>query len=249
MTSDPVDVRSRYGSESLSRNGFGFLPVPVRVVPALSMYDHLSGGVFPFLGRVDVGDEHVLQAQVEALVLGVVREEEKGPEAQRDEGTEDEEEDELLREPQRGSVVGERGGAGGQGGNPSARQGQQRRRRHGRKRLGSNLSLGGWGWGVPRGQGGGVGGGGEFTNATCVVAAQSPSGFIISSPRPSVPEPKILSGGAAGRQQNARHASGKGTEQEPFIQSPFLPPSSRVTPPPLPHPLGLKPKRTWCVFS
>lgn len=114
------------------QNRAGSLPVPVLVVPALSVYDRLSGGVLPFLGRVDVRDEHVLQAQVEALVLGVVREEEEGPEAQRDEGTEDEEEDELLREPQRGPVVGEGGGAGGQSGNPSARQGQQRRRRHGR---------------------------------------------------------------------------------------------------------------------
>lgn len=43
-------------------------------------------------------------------------------------------------------------------------------------------------WGGPRGRGGGVGRG--FTNATCVVAAQSPSGFIISSLRPSVREPK-----------------------------------------------------------
>lgn len=52
----------------------------VLVVPPLSVYDHLSGGLFPPFGRVNVGDEHVLQAQVEALVLGIVREEEKGPE-------------------------------------------------------------------------------------------------------------------------------------------------------------------------
>lgn len=87
-------------------------------------------------------DEHVLQAQVKALVLGIVREEEKGPETQRDEGTEDEEEDELLGEPERGSVVGKRGGAWRQGGYPSARQGQERRRRHVRKQVGWNSSLG-----------------------------------------------------------------------------------------------------------
>lgn len=52
----------------------------VLVVASLSVDDHLSGGVFPFFGWVNVRDEHVLQAQVKALVLGIVREEEKGPE-------------------------------------------------------------------------------------------------------------------------------------------------------------------------
>lgn len=53
----------------------------VLVVAPLAVDDHLTGGVLPLLGRVDVGDEHVLQAQVEALVLGVVRQEEEGAEA------------------------------------------------------------------------------------------------------------------------------------------------------------------------
>lgn len=121
------------------------LPVPVLVMAPLPVYDHLSRGVLPLFGRVDVGDEHVLQAQVKALVLGIVREEEKGPEAQCDEGTEDEEQDELLGEPQRGSVVRKGGGARRQSWYPSARQGQERRRRHGLgggKQVGWNWSLG-----------------------------------------------------------------------------------------------------------
>lgn len=106
-------------------------PVSVLVVSSLSVDDHLSRGVLPLFGRVDVGDEHVLQAQVEALVLGVVRQEEEGAEAQGDEGTEDEEEDELLGEPQRRPVVREGGGAARrQRGDPAARQRQQSRRRH-----------------------------------------------------------------------------------------------------------------------
>ena len=86
------------------------LPVSVLIVSSLPVYDHLPRHVLPHLGGVDVGDEHVLQAQVEALVLGVVGQEEEGPETQRDEGTEDEEQDELLGEPQRGAMVREGGG-------------------------------------------------------------------------------------------------------------------------------------------
>lgn len=48
---------------------------------SLSMYDHLSRGMLALFGRVNVGDEHILQAQVKALVLGIVREEEEGPKA------------------------------------------------------------------------------------------------------------------------------------------------------------------------
>lgn len=48
---------------------------------SLSMDDHLSRSMLPFFGRINVGDEHVLQAQVKALVLGIVWEEEEGPEA------------------------------------------------------------------------------------------------------------------------------------------------------------------------
>lgn len=53
----------------------------VLVVSSLAMYDHLARGVLPLFRRVNVRDEHILQAQVEALVLGIVREEEEGPEA------------------------------------------------------------------------------------------------------------------------------------------------------------------------
>lgn len=53
----------------------------VLIMSSLSMYDHLSRGVLPLFGRVNMGDEHILQAQVKALVLGIVREKEEGPEA------------------------------------------------------------------------------------------------------------------------------------------------------------------------
>lgn len=56
------------------------LPVSVLVMSSLSMYDHLSRGMLPLFGRVNVRDEHILQAQIKALVLGIVREEEEGPE-------------------------------------------------------------------------------------------------------------------------------------------------------------------------
>lgn len=62
------------------------------------MYN-LSAAVPRFLLRLDVRYQHVLQAKVKALVFGIVREEEKRSKAQGDEGTEDEEEDELLGEP------------------------------------------------------------------------------------------------------------------------------------------------------
>lgn len=56
-------------------------------------------------------NKHILQAQVKALVLGIVWEEEEGPKAQCDEGTENEEENELLRKPQSSPMVWKRGGA------------------------------------------------------------------------------------------------------------------------------------------
>lgn len=76
---------------------------------ALAVDDEVAGDLVPLVG-VYVGDENVLQAQVEAFVFGRVREEEESPETQRDEGTEDEEEDELLGEPQGGAVMGDRRG-------------------------------------------------------------------------------------------------------------------------------------------
>lgn len=57
------------------------LPVSVLVAPSLSVYDHLSRRMLPLPRRVDMRDEHVLQAQVKALVFRVVREEKEGPEA------------------------------------------------------------------------------------------------------------------------------------------------------------------------
>lgn len=63
-------------------------------------------------------------------MLGAVREEEERPEAKGDEGTEDEEEDKLLREPQGRSVVGEGRGARGQGGYPAPRERQKSLRGH-----------------------------------------------------------------------------------------------------------------------
>lgn len=62
------------------------------------MYN-LSAAVPRLLLRLDVRYQHVLQAKVKALVFGIVREEEKRSKAQGDEGTEDEEEDELLGKP------------------------------------------------------------------------------------------------------------------------------------------------------
>lgn len=53
----------------------------------------------------DVWDEHILQAQVEPLMLGAVRQEEERPKTQGNKGTEDQEENELLREPQCGPVM------------------------------------------------------------------------------------------------------------------------------------------------
>lgn len=68
------------------------------IVSSHAMYN-LSAAVPRLLLRLDVRYQHVLQAKVKALVFGIVREEEKRSKAQGDEGTEDEEEDELLGKP------------------------------------------------------------------------------------------------------------------------------------------------------
>lgn len=68
------------------------------VVTSHAMYD-LSAAVPRLLLWLDVRYQHVLQAKVKALVFGIVWKEEKRSKAQGDEGTEDEEEDELLGEP------------------------------------------------------------------------------------------------------------------------------------------------------
>lgn len=76
-----------------------FLLVSVLVVSSWAVYDHLPSAVLAFLAGLNVRYQHVLQSQVEALLLGIIRQEEEGSEAQRDEGAEYEEEDELLGEP------------------------------------------------------------------------------------------------------------------------------------------------------
>lgn len=90
------------------------------VMTSHAMYD-LSAAVPCLLLWLDVRYQHVLQTKVKALVFGIVREEEKRSEAQGDEGTEDEEEDELLWEPQGGSVMGEWRGTWREGRYPTSR--------------------------------------------------------------------------------------------------------------------------------
>lgn len=69
--------------------------------------DQEASKVFaPFAG-IHVGNEHILQTQVKAFVLRGVGQEEERPEAQRDEGTKDKEQDKFLRESQGSSVVRE----------------------------------------------------------------------------------------------------------------------------------------------
>lgn len=65
------------------------------VVSSHTMYDLSTAMPRLFLG-LDVRYQHVLQTKVKALVFGIVRQEEKRSKAQGDEGTENEEEDELL---------------------------------------------------------------------------------------------------------------------------------------------------------
>lgn len=79
--------------------------MPSLVVPL--PVDQVPSGVFAAFAGVHVWDQDVLQPQVEALVLRGVRQEEEGPETESDEGTENQEEDELLRESQGSPVVRE----------------------------------------------------------------------------------------------------------------------------------------------
>lgn len=70
-------------------------PVSILIVRPHTVY-YLSAAVPRLLLRLDVRYQHVLQAKVKPLVFGIVRQEEKCSKAQCDEGTEDEEEYELL---------------------------------------------------------------------------------------------------------------------------------------------------------
>lgn len=99
------------------------------IVSSLPMYD-LPSAMFPFLPRLNVRYQNVLQPQVKSLVLGTVREKEKCSKAKGDEGTQDEQEDKLLWEPQGRSVVGERWGTWRQSGYPASREWQKSRRGH-----------------------------------------------------------------------------------------------------------------------
>lgn len=139
-------------------------------------------------------------------MLGIVREEEKGPETQRDEGTEDEEEDELLGEPQRSSVVRKGGGARRQGGDPSARQGQQRRRGHGWMWVGWSSSFVG---GEVLGGRGGAGrgrreGGAEVHKRHMCRSSGKVQTDLLSHLRVQ----------ASGKQKGAEFLSGGATEQQ-----------------------------------
>lgn len=77
------------------------------IMPSLPVYD-LPTAMSSFLPWLNMRYQNVLQSQVKALVFGIVRQKEKRSKAKGDEGTEDEEENKLLREPQSRSVVGER---------------------------------------------------------------------------------------------------------------------------------------------
>lgn len=105
------------------------LPVSMLIVPSLPVYD-LPTAMSSFLSRLNVRYQNVLQSQVKALVFGIVRQKEKRSKAKGDEGTEDEEENKLLREPQSRSVVGERRGTWRQSGYPTSREWQKSRRCH-----------------------------------------------------------------------------------------------------------------------
>lgn len=99
------------------------------IVYSLPMYNLLAA-MSSFLPRLNVWYQNILQTQVKALVLRIVREEEKRPKAKGDKGTEDEEEDELLRKPQGCSMVGKRRSAWRQSGYPAPRQRQKSLRGH-----------------------------------------------------------------------------------------------------------------------
>lgn len=99
------------------------------IMPSLPVYD-LPTAMSSFLPWLNVRYQNVLQSQVKALVFGIVRQKEKRSKAKGDEGTEDEEENKLLREPQSRSVVGERWGTWRQSGYPTSREWQKSRRCH-----------------------------------------------------------------------------------------------------------------------
>lgn len=82
--------------------------MPVLVVP-LPVDKEAAKVLAPFTG-VHVGNKHILQAQVKALVLRGVGEEEERPEAQGDEGTKNKEQDKFFGESQGSPVVREGGG-------------------------------------------------------------------------------------------------------------------------------------------
>lgn len=98
-------------------------PVPVLVVP-LPVDEEAAEVLAPFAG-VHVGNEHILQAQVKALVLRGVGEEEERPEAQGDEGTKNKEQDKFFGESQGSPVVREGGGPQVQRGQPPPGERQQ----------------------------------------------------------------------------------------------------------------------------
>lgn len=83
------------------------LPVSVLVV-ALPM-DQEATRVFPTVAGIHVRNQDIFQAQVEPFVFRGVRQKEERPETQRDEGTENQQQDELLGQSQ-GSPVMREGG-------------------------------------------------------------------------------------------------------------------------------------------
>lgn len=97
--------------------------MPVLVVPL--PVDQEASQVLAPLAGVHVRDEHVLQSQVKAFVLRGVGQEEERPEAQRDEGTQDKEQNEFLRQSQGSPVVREGRRAQVEGGQPAPGQRQQ----------------------------------------------------------------------------------------------------------------------------
>lgn len=72
--------------------------------------DQVATHVFPPFASVHVRNQDILQAQVEPFVFRRVWQEEEGPKTQSDEGTENQQQDEFLRESQCSPVVREGGG-------------------------------------------------------------------------------------------------------------------------------------------
>lgn len=120
LTHLPFHPRSRSHGGPAGRR---YLPVPVLVVP-LPVDEEAAEVLAPFAG-VYMRNEHILQAQVKALVLRGVGEEEERPEAQGDEGTKNKEQDKFFGESQGSPVVREGGGPQVQGGQPPPGERQQ----------------------------------------------------------------------------------------------------------------------------